>query len=441
MKRILIAGILLSIGTVYAQQNISLKECIAYGLQHHRAVKIAENNIAKSKEQGREALSSYLPQVNVTGEYDYNMKLPTTIIPAGVFGTEPTKMSMGSRYSSTLVGQLDQPVYNQSLLLGIRANEPNMQLAQLGKVQTNEQLIYNIASSYYQVLVIQKHLQLLQSNKSRTEKLLEVMKLQAQQGVAKKINAKQVEVNLNNINSQISNAENNYTLALNSLKGATGMDLNSMVALSDTARWLQTEQLLPISSDFNYANTTSYKIQEKQLELYDINAQSIKAGYLPTVSLFGRYGFNGFGQKGGEVFSNQFDYSVVGVKLSIPIFDGFRKNAQYKQAKISISNAQENLKLNEISQNLAFINADSRREQARVTLSSDKKNMSMAQELYENVSLQYKQGTSSLSDLLNAETSWSSAQNNYIQSLINYYIANLNVANAQGKLQEFYTNL
>lgn len=438
MRNILALLFSLSFGAVCAQEGLSLKDCISYGLQNHPSVKVSENNIAKSKEQGREALAAYLPQMNINGEYDYNVKLQTTQL---MFNEQPTKISMGSPYSSTLTAQLDQPIYNQSLLLGIKANQPNMELSKLTKEQTNEQVIYNISGNYFQVLVIQKQIQLLKDNKARTEKLYNVTQLQAQQGVAKKINAKQVEVNLNNINSQIANAESNYTIALNRLKNAMGMNVSANVALTDTARWVQSVTADPQADDFNYSGTIAYKIQEKQIELNEINAKSIRAGYIPTVSMFGRYGLNGLGQTAGSVFSNQFDYSTIGVKFTIPLLDGFRKDAQYKQAKININNAKENLKLNESNSSMLFQNASNKRDQARITLQSDKRNMEMSQELYDNVNLQYKGGTATLSDLLNAESSWSAAQNNYIQSLINYYIAALDVHNAQGTLQDFYNKL
>lgn len=316
-----------------------------------------------------------------------------------------------------------------------------MELSQLNKEQTNEQIIYNISSSYFQVLVIQKQIQLLNDNRTRTEKLYNVTKLQAEQGTGKKINAKQVEVNLNNINSQIANAQSNYAIALNRLKNAMGMEVSANVVLTDTTRWVQNVTATPEAGIFDYASTTAYKIQEKQIELNEINAKSIRAGYIPTVSMFGRYGLNGFGPTAGEVFSNQFDYSTIGLKFTIPLLDGFKKDAQYKQAKIAISTAKENLKLNQSNSSMVFQNATNKREQARTTLLSDKRNMEMSQELYDNVNLQYKGGTASLSDLLNAESSWSSAQNNFLQSMINYYVAALDLANAQGSLEDFYNKL
>ncbi|MBV4359967.1 TolC family protein [Pinibacter aurantiacus] len=438
MRNILVLIFLLPFGAVFAQDNLSLKECISYGLQNHSSVKVAENNIAKSKEQGREALAAYLPQMNINGEYDYNVKLQTSQL---MFNDQPTKIAMGSPYSSTLSAQLDQPLFNQSLLLGIKANQPNMELSQLNKEQTNEQIIYNISSSYFQVLVIQKQIQLLNDNKARTEKLYNVTKLQAEQGTGKRINAKQVEVNLNNINSQIANAQSNYTIALNRLKNAMGMDISANVMLTDTARWVQNVTATPQFGEFDYSSTTAYKIQEKQIELNEINAKSIRAGYIPTVSMFGRYGLNGIGKTAGDVFSNQFDYSTIGLKFTIPLLDGFKKDAQYKQAKIAISTAKENLKLNQSNSNMVFQNATNKREQARTTLLSDKRNMEMSQDLYDNVNLQYRGGTASLSDLLNAESSWSSAQNNFLQSMINYYVAALDLANAQGSLEDFYNKL
>jgi len=434
MRNVLMLIFLLPFGAVFAQDNLSLKECISYGLQNHSSVKVAENNIAKSKEQGREALAAYLPQMNINGEYDYNLKVQTAQF-------NGQKVNMGSPYSSTLSAQLDQPLFNQSLLLGIKANQPNMELSQLNKEQTNEQIIYNISSSYFQVLVIQKQIQLLNDNRTRTEKLYNVTKLQAEQGTGKKINAKQVEVNLNNINSQIANAQSNYAIALNRLKNAMGMEVSANVVLTDTTRWVQNVTATPEAGIFDYASTTAYKIQEKQIELNEINAKSIRAGYIPTVSMFGRYGLNGFGPTAGEVFSNQFDYSTIGLKFTIPLLDGFKKDAQYKQAKIAISTAKENLKLNQSNSSMVFQNATNKREQARTTLLSDKRNMEMSQELYDNVNLQYKGGTASLSDLLNAESSWSSAQNNFLQSMINYYVAALDLANAQGSLEDFYNKL
>lgn len=67
--------------------------------------------------------------------------------------------------------------------------------------------------------------------------------------------------------------------------------------------------------------------------------------------------------------------------------------------------------------------------------------MDLASEVYENTTLQYRHGVASLTDLLNAELSYREAQNNYISSLLDFYLADLNVQLANGSIQQFYEHL
>jgi len=97
--------------------------------------------------------------------------------------------------------------------------------------------------------------------------------------------------------------------------------------------------------------------------------------------------------------------------------------------------------LNESIQTLQFQNADAQVKRAQFTIQTNKNNMDLASEVYENTTLQYKQGVASLSYLLNAELSYREAQNNYINSLLDYYLADLDVEKANGTLQHYYQQL
>ena len=151
--------------------SFTLKDCIAFGLEHHRSVVVSRNNITGAKEQAKEALSAYLPQVNVSAGFDYNVKLQQNVIPAGSFPgqTEEQRITFGTKYNSTQMIQLDQKIYDQSLLTGLKANSSNTRLAELNAEENNQNLIYNISYAYYQIIVAQKQLELLNSNKERFE--------------------------------------------------------------------------------------------------------------------------------------------------------------------------------------------------------------------------------------------------------------------------------
>lgn len=440
---------LLALGNISAQaqsteQKLTLKECIDYGLKNHRSVTISRNKYRASEQKAREALSGYLPQVSVNASLDYNLKLQQNVIPAGSFPgqTEEQRITFGTKYNSTQMVQLDQKIYDQSLLTGLKANKPNTDLAALGEEQNNQDLIYKISSAYYQIIVSQKQLDLLYNNKERFEKTLRITQLQAEQGVAKKVEVKQVQVNLNNVLAQISVTENNLKLAENTLKNNMGLSQEQDIVITDTARWLNTNPQMKLLGAFNYKQTLGYQQQQIEMSLYDINRKMIRDQAYPVLSLYGRYGANGFGSENlGQAYSPLLDYSAIGVKLSWNLFTGFRRDAQYKQATIDWQNAKENLKLNEDLQNLQFQNAGAAVTRAQSTINTNRSNMELASEVYENATLQYKQGVATISELLNAELSYREAQNNYITSLLDFYLADLDVQKANGTLRDYYQKL
>ena len=113
----------------FAQQMWSLKACLDYGLQHFGSVRIAQYQQETANEQARQALGTYLPQVSATGNFTDNLKLQSTLLPAGFAGPEPKRISLGSKYQTVASAQLTQTIYDKAALLGLKAAEPNQKLA------------------------------------------------------------------------------------------------------------------------------------------------------------------------------------------------------------------------------------------------------------------------------------------------------------------------
>ncbi|MDE1193034.1 MAG: TolC family protein [Arachidicoccus sp.] len=436
---------------VCAQQALSLKDCIAYGLKNHISVRIYNNNIEQSKQKATESLSSYLPQVSINGSVDRNLKVQSNVlsmtsadgsaIPGFPAGGDLI-IKMGTPYAAGITGELNQTIYDQAKLVGIKASEPNKQLSQMNKAQNDESLIYNITATYFQVIVLQKQLELQTDERERYKKLLDISQLRFNQGVAKKSDLMQVQVNLNNVISQIATTENNLSYSYNVLKNYMGLPQSASLTLSDTARWLQfTPEPNPYIPQYNYSNTTTYLQQQAQISLYDFNRKNIKAGALPSLSFYARYGANGFGSNFGDAFGKFYDYSAIGLKLNWNIFTGLKRSAQYKEASIDYENAINNLKLNESNQSLQFQNSIVSLQRTDSAISVNRDNMELAREVYSNNQLAYQQGTADLSALLNAENSYRDAQNNYLQSLLDYYKAQLDLNKSAGALKKYFDEL
>ncbi|MDB5240624.1 MAG: transporter [Spirosoma sp.] len=417
-----------------------LKDCIDYGLKNFGSVRIAQYQVETADQQAREALSQYLPQVSATGTSTDNLKLQQSIIPAGIFGPEPRVLIIGQKYQTNLTAQVSQTIFDRSLLIGIKANKPNQQLAAMNTRKTQEDVIYTIASNFYQVFVAQQQIALLRDNLERTQQVLNILKLQRDNGVIQPVDYTRTEVSYNSTQSQLSLAENDLNLALNRLKYQMGMPQEQNLVLSDAT--LLTQLPTVEQGQFDPKSLVSFQQAETNLTLQQLQLQRIKAGYLPTLSLTANYGTLNVGaQTIDKLFSNFVGFGSVGLRLNIPIFDGFRRDSQLKQQSLTLLTQQEQQKLNVASYRLQFNSAQSQIQRTQTSVQNDERNVKLAQEVYNITTLQYKQGTKLLTDLINADNSYREARTNYINSLINLYQARLDLEQSQGKLLTFYNQL
>jgi outer membrane protein TolC len=188
-----------------------------------------------------------------------------------------------------------------------------------------------------------------------------------------------------------------------------------------------------------FQNRTEFQLLNKQKELYNLELKNIKGGYLPTLAAFASYNtmamrseFNFF-QSGRPWFQT----SVVGLKLNIPIFDGLEKRAKGQQSKLRHAKLENDSKMLKQSITMDITNANAKLINSRRALAAQKENRLLAEEVYTQTQLQYKEGLASMTDLLNAETSMRDAQNNYIRALIESLIADLELQKADGTLLKF----
>lgn len=423
----------------------TLKEAIEFGLGFHPTMRLAHNSVEQSRQTSRQKVAGYLPQVNVSSGLDYNFKLQQNIIPPGIFGPEEQRITFGTKFTSSTAIQLDQTLYDQSLLVGIEANKPYEELEELEINKTEETLIYNVANAYYSVLVAQEQMKLLQANRSRFRDLLRIISLQSDYGVVNNVDVNQVEVNLSNIESQLSILSNNIALAYNQLKNAMGLSQDAHIIIADSSKIIDqaiTQQQLQAGNDFDFTKTIAYQEKNLTMRLLDLNIKSIRYEALPKLSFYARYGANGFGNDNIlQAYDPLLDFGSMGLKITWNVFSGFGRDARIKSAIIDKDNYMTNMEITEEMMKLQFNNSKNNLIRARSTIETNKQNVELAQKVYDNTNLQYKEGVASLSQLLNAELSLREANNNYTQSLIDFFKADLELNKSNGTLKEFLSTL
>ena len=421
-----------------AQENYSLQECLTFSKANHLSIKIATNEVANSKERVGEGVALYLPTVNGSATFDDNLKRPTTIIPAGTFSPTEIKVQFGNQFASSAVVQLDQVLYDQSIITQFKSNKPFMEMSELRKAKTVEDVLYNTAVAYFQVLVVQEQRALLEKNVGKFERLAKILQLQVDKGVAKPVDLQRISVGLGNLKSQVDMLKNNEELLMNRLKLNMGMDLGQKLTLTDS---LASAAPKPELAAFEKQNLLDVQIMDKNLTLQEIELQRRNATRLPTLGAYGRYGAQAFGNEFGKSFQNWFDYSTIGIKLNVPIFAGLRKVHQINQAEIALENAKQQAELNVQNLELRNENAKVSLVNAYNNLGSITANLDLAEAVMQTTELEFNKGVGTLSDFLNAEYALKEAQSNYVRALLGLVSARLDYELSLGTIESYLLTL
>lgn len=441
-KTIHIIAFLLVYSSCLGQNSsaVSLKTCIESALKNNPSSKVYMTRVDIARQQKIDALSGYLPQLNGSGNFDNNIKRQFTVIPAGAFGAKDMKVQFGNQFNTSLNLQADQVIYDQSLIAGMKANRPNIEIAQLKEQMNENDLIYNTALNYFEALSYKEQLNLMAEDQKKLNRILEVQKVQYDQGVITRVNYNRVQVSYNNLLSQISLAEANYQLAISKLKSVinwpAGQDL-SVVAMDE----IGLDNAFSAQVDQDIKSKPDYLLLERNIRLREIELQRKRAAILPTVSGYARYGANAFGNDLMDSYESWNGFSSVGFRLNVPLFGGLRRYSQVKQSEMELFISRQDLLINAESYRLKIQSAGHRLLTAYNDLLSNKNNIELAKSVFDDTSLMFEKGTAGLSDFLNAEYAYKEAQSNYTRAVYSYLTAMIDLEYAKGTIRTFVDGL
>lgn len=436
MKRILFVVAILTGLTVSAQENeqLSLKEAINFALKNKAEAIKANLEVKNSELKISEVRASALPQINANGDLTYNPILQQSAID---FGGVTQIITMGQPWQSTASVSLNQQLFNLTVFTGLKAAKTTREFYQINADLTNEQVIEKVANSYYEVYKTKSQLKTTELNLANTSRVRDVIADLHRNGLAKKIDLDRTNVTLNNVKSTHLQLINSLQLQENALKYLIGMDINTTINLPESTFEI-TANAFSTDGDFT-DNRTEIKLLEKQTELLELNKKATRAEGLPSLSLKASYGYLGIGEEfpwfqsyPGAYWS---DYSAIGLNLNIPIFNGGVVRSKTKQAQIQIDMLEADKKDTQLALDLDFKNAVAQINNSLIAVNTQKENVTLAKEVLSNIENNYKNGLSSLTDLLDAETSYTDAQNNLTNALLSYKLAEIQLIKSKGELK------
>jgi len=446
MRRTIFSLVLFFIGgqLILAQESkttgLSMLQCVQMAVKKNINVKTARIDDEKGRIKKGEALAALLPKINFNSSLTDNILLPTTVLPGEFLGKPGTMvpLQMGSTYSASASLTINQVLYNQTALTAVKLLKKYTDVSGLSVDKASEDIAFEVAKLYALGQTTIEQRKLIDKNISNTERLRDITKITVDNGIGKQVDLDRVNVNLENLYTQQSNTQATQEQQLNMIKYMLDLPLDQDIILTDTAGMQFLKDEPKLQTDFS--NHVTIRLLESQKEISILNKKVITNGYLPTLSLSGQAAYQGLQEKFGTYFKNSSDnkwypYANFTVTLAVPVFDGFDKRSKSRQANLDIQKAQETLDNTKQSFSMNYKNAMNNYTNNKNTVRRQKQNLELAEKVYQETTLKYKEGMAAMSSLLQDEMSLSSAQGGYLTALYNFKEAELKIMSLNGEIR------
>ena len=419
-----------------AIHRFSLDEALQYGQQHNTQVKNALLDILIQEQSNRQVAAAALPSVTASGSVTDNLKLQTVLLP-GEFMQQPAgtfvPVTFGTTYNTTAGVDANQVLFDGQVFIGLKARRTSMDWKKAQADVTKENIRTNIYKIYYQLVVSRTQMGLIQANIDRISKLKHDTQLMYENGVAEKLDIDKSDVQLTNLETEKQKLLVTIANGYNGLKILLGMPISDKLILTDSLSEDQIKSGILVGNDFNYNQRNDYKALQLSRKLDAFNVKRYKYSKLPTLNLAASYSKQN--QQNDLSFSGDwFTSSFISLRLNIPLFSGFSKNAQIKQAGFELLKADNQLfNLRQTIDN-EIQTAKNNFGSAISIMDYQKKNMELAQKVYDQTKKKYEVGAGSQTEINTAQTDLKAAQTNYISALYDAVIAKVDFLKATGKL-------
>ena len=422
--------------------TLTLKRCIEIGIENNLTLQQKQQDIHIAEIGQSENRHKLIPVIQGYANFVHNVERATSVTDGSnlskLLGVDaPYMVGQGLDFQTTGGFQLSMPLYNQTLYTGIQIADKMKEISEASYEKAKEDLTVEISKLYYLAQTTAKQIELIRSNIGRMESLKSITSAFYDNDMALKVDVQRVDINLENLRTQLTNAEAMYEQQLNLLRYTLDFAPDTPILLSTLKGYIDYDDsylLCGLSPDL-------YELQllNMQSEVLQKQKKMINQGYLPTLSLVGATQWTAFTDKFENYFHTHptnkwYNHTYWGLQLNVPIFDGLAKRnksrkvaAQYTQLQTTIADTEKKLQtqyqnsLNDWHNNIR--NAERQQENYR-----------LAESVYLVTSDQYKEGVASLSDLLQDEMRMTEAQNGYISALYKYMVSELSLLKLTGQL-------
>ena len=373
-------------------RSITLEESLQHALSHNEALQIVREDLDKSHQRIRHAVADVLPQFDITLQYTRNWLLPTFFFdtPAG-----QQQFTVGAH--NNLIGTVGirQAIWGGGKSFSAMRVARLFRQFSMEKVRAAKQQVHTqVETAFYDLLLAGELTHVSKSSMARARANFRRVEKLREAGRVSDYDLLRAQVQVAELLTDSIRTENARVLADLAFKNLIGIDPNEPITPHGTFRekihHLPTEDeavLIDLSKHMN-SIVRQHRLEVEMLQYAESIAQ---AESRPTIDLI----VNGQWQ----AQKNEFDFVkddfhqswFSGIAINIPIFDGFRTNAQVAQARSDTRQAElvekkteRDVRFNVLQAWRTFLEVRARKSAQIQALDLARRGLQIAESRYEN---------------------------------------------------------
>ncbi len=393
------------------QTSYTLEQCRDMALSNNVKVRNAGNSVSAARQAKESAFTNYFPTISATGMgYDANKGL--------------LQMDMGPEMQMSLLKDgllggvtLTQPIFTGGQIVnGNKLAKVGVQASELQKEVAVNEVRQTVEQYFWQVVTLKEKLKTLNAIEKQLERINNDVTVAVNAGLTTRNELLQVKLRLNDVASNKSNLENNLSLCTMLLAQYIGVDANidvdsdvPMDQLPSFPQELYREQAYALHL------TTGYRLLNVNVKAEQLK-QKIEVGKnLPTVAVGGGYLYD-------NLMDKDHSFALGFVSVSVPLSGWWGGSHDIKKQRLQVKNAENQLsdgsELLTIGMQKAWNDLQDAYRQIQIANSSIEQSTENLR-LYEDY---YRAGTTTMSDLLDAQSLFQQSRDKYVDAYSSFQI-------------------
>ncbi len=411
--------------------ELTLKEAYRKAMSRNQDIASSRENVVQARKEVTQASSGLYPQLSARAEYTRQKELQEASTQQ-IGGATISNPGTPEKYGTASL-QLDQHLYQWGKRWsGREAAKESLQGSRAEHSRSVQQILFRVASSYYEVLLGRRSIQIAESTLERAETQLERARSRREVGVATQTDVLRAEVQVAQSEEQLERARNQYDVAREELALEMGVEeIGHKLEHPDKREMAENATMRSLYS-MALANRKDLKGLANRIEAARASREGEEADYFPRLSAHGSYTRT---DEPDIYQDNRADWSAS-LRLTYPLFTGGREKAQLEKARSELRQVRVRHRRlqREIRKDVRSVYLDLQTQ--RSVIQQLEKQVESAERNYRQVTAQFEEGAASSVDQVDAFTALNEAKNRLAKARFSYELDLVRLELVTGVLQQ-----